>query len=461
MDLNQAIERFNKGVQYVNIVSAVTKNELTAVEAVNTDVPNLSMVKFIPASGAATRMFKNLYAYLEDQVDTDFVDTFFEYLEEFAFYEDLKKHLDMVGLDKHKVEDRVSVIKTLLNTEMNYGSFPKALIKFHRYEDWITTPIDEHIYEGENYLDGDEMNLHFTIAKEDEDRFNAYVKKVTEGKSHINITYSFQKERTNTMAVDLDNEPFTLENREVLYRPGGHGALLANLNELEEDIIFIKNIDNVSHRSQIEETIESKKMLASIGMEVKEQIDTYISDLLADDFVLTEIEQFIEEVLNITLKVELTKERSLDFLNRPLRVCGVVKNEGEPGGGPFVVDNGDYLDLQICETSEIDMNNEEQVEILNSSEYFNPVDLVCFVKDYKGEKYNLLDFSNKERYFISEKTYGGRPLKALEHPGLWNGAMHNWNTLFVEVPLSTFNPVKTVNDLLKEGHRAVQEVLSK
>lgn len=455
------MERFNKGVQYVDIVSAVTKNELTALESVSMEVPNQSMLKFIPASGAATRMFKDLYAYLEDQVDTKFVEAFFKHLEEFAFYEELKKPLDMELLDKHKVEDRVSIIKTLLNHEMNYGRFPKALIKFHRYEDWISTPIDEHIYEGENYLDANQVNLHFTISKEDEDRFNAYVKKATEGKDHINITYSFQKERTDTMAVDLANEPFTLENGEVLYRPGGHGALLANLNELEEDIIFIKNIDNVSHRSQVEETIESKKMLASIGIEVKEQIDTYIQDLLDNDFILTEIEQFIEEVLNITLKVELTKERALDFLNRPLRVCGVVKNEGEPGGGPFVVDNGDYLDLQICETSEIDMNNREQVEILNSSEYFNPVDLVCFVEDYKGEKYNLLDFSNKDRYFISEKTHEGKPLKALEHPGLWNGAMHNWNTLFVEIPLSTFNPVKTVNDLLKEGHRERQEVLSK
>ena len=196
-------------------------------------------------------------------------------------------------------------------------------------------------------------------------------------------------------------------------------------------------------------------MLAALGIQVKEELDAYIEDLLADTYDLAEIERFITESLHITLKTELDKEKALWFLNRPLRVCGVVKNEGEPGGGPYVVDNGDYCDLQICETAEINMDDAKQVDILNTAEFFNPVDLVCFVKDHKGEKFNLLDFSNENRYFISDKPHEGRPLKALEHPGLWNGAMHNWNTIFVEVPLSTFNPVKTVNDLLKTGHQAI------
>ena len=193
-------------------------------------------------------------------------------------------------------------------------------------------------------------------------------------------------------------------------------------------------------------------MLASVGLEVKEQIDKHIQGILDNEFDLSEIESFITSTLNISFKNELTKETALKILDRPLRVCGVVKNQGEPGGGPFIVDNGDYLDLQICEKAEIDLDNPEHLDILNSSQFFNPVDLVCFVKNYKEEKYNLLDYVNTDRYFISEKTYKGRKLKALEHPGLWNGAMHNWNTLFVEVPLSTFNPVKTVNDLLREGH---------
>lgn len=457
--MEQSVNKFKKGNQYINIVSAVTKNELTQIEHVKTENQNYSKIKFIPASGAATRMFKNLYSYLDDQVDTDFIEDFFIHLEEFAFYEELKMNIDMEQLDKNKKEDRIYIIKNLLNNKMNYGKLPKALIKFHRYEDKTLTPIDEHIFEGESYLEAESVNLHFTISKEDEKLFNEYVKKAIEGKDHINITYSFQKEQTDTLAVDMKNNPFILENGEVLYRPGGHGALLENLNEFDEDIIFIKNIDNVCHQSQVEDTVKSKKLLASVGMEIKEQIDSYIQDILNDNFNLLEIENFMNSTLNITLKNELTKERALEFLDRPLRVCGVVENEGEPGGGPYIVDNGDYFDLQICEKSEIDLNNEKQVQILNESEYFNPVDLVYFVKDYKNDKFNLLNYSNEDRYFISEKSYEGKPLKAIEHPGLWNGAMHNWNTLFVEVPLSTFNPVKTVNDLLKAGHQ--EKILSK
>jgi len=456
-----SIERFKRGTQYVNVAQAVSKNELTAVKAMNDNAKDYTKVKFIPASGAATRMFKKLYTYIDTQKNTPFIDEFFDHLEEFAFYDALEKQINLSVLDKETTEDRVFIIQQLLNQDMNYGSMPKALIDFHRYENSVTTPIDEHIYEGEHYLDSDEVNLHFTIAKADEQQFNEYVERVTDDKDAMNITYSFQKERTDTLAVDMDNEPFLLQNEEVLYRPGGHGALLDNLNDIEEDIIFIKNIDNVNHQSQTEVTIESKKKLAAIGTEVKQQIDQYLLDIEADKYDLDEIVAFIEGTLNIHLKDEneWTKDKALEFLNRPLRVAGVVKNEGEPGGGPYVVDNGDYYDLQICETSEIDGDNEEQVDIMNASEYFNPVDLVCFVKDYKGEKFDLMAYANEERYFISEKTYEGRPLKALEHPGLWNGSMHHWNTLFVEVPSETFNPVKTVNDLLKDGHQVVGEVV--
>jgi len=451
--LEQAIEKFKQGNQYVNVAAAVTEAELTAVDYVSEDYQKQDTVKFIPASGAATRMFKQLYAFIDEQENTEFIDTFFDHLEEFAFYDELLKYIDMERLDKNNLEDRVHIAKNLLNNDMNYGSSPKALIKFHEYEDGVTTPIDEQIFEGEKYLDAEDVNLHFTIAKEDEKAFKAYVKKATAGKENVEITYSFQEENTDTLAVDMNNEPFTLENGEVLYRPGGHGALLENLNNLDEDIIFIKNIDNVTHQSRVKPTIDSKKQLASIGMDVKQQIDAYMTALKTNDYELNEISDFIAETLSITVKNELTKERALAFLNRPLRVCGVVENKGEPGGGPYVVDNGDYLDLQICEKSEIDLADDEQVEILNHSEYFNPVDVVCFVKDYQGEKYDLLNYVNEDRYFISEKTHEGEPLKALEHPGLWNGAMHDWNTVFVEVPLATFNPVKTVNDLLKEGHR--------
>jgi len=456
-----SIERFKRGTQSVTVAQAVSKNELTAVKAMNDNAQGYTKVKFIPASGASTRMFKNLYTYLDKQKNTPFMDEFFDHLKDFAFYDALQEHINVSALDKETTEDRVFIIQHLLNEDMNYGSMPKALIAFHRYENTVTTPIDEHIYEGEHYLDSAEMNLHFTIAKEDEQQFNAYIERVTGDKDAMNITYSFQKERTDTLAVDMENEPFVLENEEVLYRPGGHGALLDNLNDREEDIIFIKNIDNVNHQSRTEATIASKKKLVSIGVEVKEQIDQYLLDIDSDAYDLDEIVAFIEDTLNIHLKDEneWTKEKAFEFLNRPLRVAGVVKNEGEPGGGPYVVDNGDYYDLQICEASEIDGDNDEQVNIMNASEYFNPVDLVCFVKNYQGEKFDLMEYANEERYFISEKTYEGRPLKALEHPGLWNGSMHHWNTLFVEVPSETFNPVKTVNDLLKDGHQVVGEAV--
>jgi hypothetical protein len=451
--MDKIIDKFKKGTQYVNIVSPVTANELTKVDLVTDDYINKKCIKFIPASGAATRMFKDLYKYLGDKVDTDFVGRFFGDLEQFAFYDGIEELIDSKKLDKETIDGRIEIISIILSNGLNYGNLPKALIKMHSYEGCSATPIDEHIYEGEQYLNKDSVGLHFTISEEHEELFKSYTEKALFGKDNVNITYSFQKKITDTLAVEMDNNPFLLENGEVLYRAGGHGALIENLNDLDADIVFIKNIDNVCHKSHVDETIDSKKMLASVGFEVKEQIDRYISDILSDDFDLDEINVFLKDTLNIVCKDVLTKESALSFLDRPLRVCGMVKNQGEPGGGPFVVDNGDHLDLQICEKSEIDLNDEEKMKILESSQFFNPVDLVCFLKDYKDEKFNLLDFVNRDRYFISEKTYKGRSLKALEHPGLWNGAMHNWNTLFVEVPLSTFNPVKTVNDLLRYGHR--------
>jgi hypothetical protein len=252
----------------------------------------------------------------------------------------------------------------------------------------------------------------------------------------------------------MNNEPFKLDDGNILYRAGGHGALIENLNDIDADIIFIKNIDNVCHRDHVKETIDSKKKLAAIGYEIKKKSDELLLGLIEGTVELESVEIFITSTLKITLNKELTQEMALKILNRPFRVCGVVRNQGDPGGGPFLVDNGDYVDLQICETAELDLKDPSKKAILDGAHYFNPVDLVCFVKDYKGFKYNLLNFINEDRYFISEKSLKGKRLKALEHPGLWNGAMHHWNTIFVEVPLITFNPVKTVNDLLKKGHKA-------
>lgn len=341
--MNQSIKKFKQGDQYVNIAAAVTKNELTTIVKILPTNNELTKIKFTPASKVATRMFKHLYTYLDDQITNNFVDQFFNHLEEFAFYDELSRSADFEKLDKNKVEGRVVIIQNLLNNEMIYGDLPKALIEFHRYENQTTTPIDEQIYDGEQYLNSDPVNLHFTIAEEDKTLFNEYVTNVINGKDYIDITYSFQKKHTHTMAVDLDNKPFHLENGEILYHPGGHGSLLDNLNDLEEDIVFIKNIDNVSHRSQIEETIEAKNMLTSIGLEVKQQIEAFIVDLISDEYNLVEIKAFIKETLNITLKNEMRKDRAIEFLNLPLRVVGVVKNKGEPGGGTYIVDNGGLL----------------------------------------------------------------------------------------------------------------------
>lgn len=451
--MEEYIEKFRQGTHYMNIVSAVTEKELTKANDITDEYLEQKCVKFVPASGAATRMFKDLYTFLEDKKETEFIEQFFAHLEEFAFYEDIKEYVEENQLDKTTTEGRLRIADSVVKSGLSYGNLPKALLKMHTYDEKTTTPIDEHIFEGEQYLDQEAVHLHFTIGEEHEKQFNEYVNQTIQGKDNIDITYSFQKAETNTPAVDMNNEPFYLENGEVFYRPGGHGALLENLNDVDADIIFIKNIDNVCHKSRVADTIESKKELASVGLEVQAQIKEYVTGILSDEYNLEEIGQFIKETLNITLKTELTKDKALELLNRPLRVCGMVSNNGEAGGGPFVVDNGDYLDLQICEKAEIELTDSAKQAIFESSEYFNPVDIVCFVKDYKGEKFDLRKYTNEDRYFISEKTHQGQAIKALEHPGLWNGAMDNWNTLFVEVPLTTFNPVKTVNDLLRDGHR--------
>ncbi|NCC79651.1 MAG: DUF4301 family protein [Clostridia bacterium] len=452
--MEKSIEKFRKGTNYVKIESAVTEEHLTPVTEISDDYLKLKCIKFIPASGAATRMFEDLYKYMEDEVETEYIKMFFEKLEDFAFYEDLREFMEKEHLEKDVPFDRIRIIAHLLgDSGMNYGSLPKALIKMNTYEGFSTTPIEEHLYEGERYLNEENAQYHFTISRDHEALFNKFMATVLERRDNIIVTYSFQKPETDTLAVDLDNKPFRNEEGELLYRPGGHGALIENLNDLEADILFIKNIDNVCHKDYVEDTIEAKKALASIGYETKERIDGAIEALLSDDYDKNAVEDLIRSVLRIDYEGELTRDRALSFLNRPLRVCGVVRNQGEPGGGPFVVKNRDYSDLQICEKSEIDLRDPEQMEHLNSSAFFNPVDLVCFVKDHRGEKFNLLDFVNEDRYFISRKTYKGKEIKALEHPGLWNGAMDNWNTLFVEVPLSTFHPVKKVNDLLKPCRR--------
>lgn len=429
--MKETIKKFEKGTSFLSIDKVVSKEDLNFVHK-EYSLENLDIVKFIPASGAATRMFQNLYEYLEIGKDSDFMDTFFNDIMLFPFYEELK----LEGMTKKEQ------VKTVLN---HYGDKPKALIKIHKYENTVT-PIDEHIYEALQYLNNEDLHLHFTISKNHEKWFNEYVKDL---KNDVKITYSFQNPDTDTLAVDLDNKPFVLENGETLYRAGGHGALIHNLNELDADIIMIKNIDNVCHRNMIKDTIDSRKELLNIGLEVQENIFKYCNDLENDNYNMDEIKDFVKNTLLISSDT-YDKEFLQRILNRPLRVCGVVKNEGEPGGGPFIIKGESFSSPQIVEMKELDTTKDK--EVIDSASYFNPVDVVCFVKDKDKQKYDLLNYIDESRYFISQKSYKGRTLKALEHPGLWNGAMHDWNTVFVNVPLTTFNPIKTVNDLLRKGH---------
>jgi len=431
---------------FVRILRAIEKKDLLDTTSINADYLNLETVKFVPASGAATRMFSHLYEFLDSSLKTKAVSLFLENIDKFAFYNDIKEEV------KHLND--LELIEYILKSGLHLGELPKALIKMHKYDNFTATPIDEHIFEAKEYLNKTDARIHFTISPEHEHKFNEYLKHALIGNEHIKIDYSFQDKKTDAMALDKNNNPFTLENGEILYRPAGHGALLQNLNDINADLIFIKNIDNVCHRSHVEDTIISKKKLASIGINLKAKIEKFIADLNNNSYNLKRIVKFINEVLKVDLKKEeIDKETALKLLDRPLRVVGVVENTGEPGGGPFIVDDGKYISPQIVEMAEIDFDADGFVAI--SGEYFNPVDMVCFIKNYKGEKYNLEDYINHNRYIVVEKTHEGKTIKSLEYPGLWNGSMHYWNTVFVELPISTFNPVKTVNDLLREKHRDI------
>lgn len=439
--MNDYIKKINKKSS-VNIVRPIEEKDLINTTLINDKYLDLKSVKFVPASGAATRMFSHLYTFLDNKVRDKNVSLFLDNIEKFAFYEDIK--------DQVKKLNEYELVEYVLKSGLNYGNLPKALIKMHKYDCVTSNPIDEHIYEAKEYLNKDHARIHFTISPDHEKLFNDYINSIKADLGSIEIDYSFQDKATDAMAIDEFNNPFIKEDGQILYRPAGHGALLQNLNSIEADLIFIKNIDNVCHRSHVEDTIISKKRLASIGINLKAKIDKYIIDLLQANYNLEEIKNFIKDVLKVESYEELDKDKVLNILDRPLRIAGVVRNQGEPGGGPFIVDDGIYTSPQIVEMSEIDLSL--YGDAVKNSKYFNPVDMVCFVKRYNGEKYNLLDYINHDRYIVVEKTYEGKKIKSLEYPGLWNGSMHYWNTVFVEIPITTFNPVKTVNDLLRDKH---------
>ena len=444
----------------------------------------IDLLKFVPASGAASRMFKSLFTALEDLqkgkgrsevIKDKEVALFLEQLDRFAFYEDLQQLAAKENLSIEDVPLQKLLEWKLLTKGLNYGNLPKGLLKFHTYPDGYRTPLEEHFVEGAAYSKNNSsvVKIHFTVSPEHQQAFEKHVAEILPKYEKLfgvkyQISFSQQKPSTDTIAVTPEDEPFRNNNGSLLFRPAGHGALLENLNDLEADIIFIKNIDNVVPDQLKKPTIDYKKSLAGLLLSLQEEIFIYQKTLKEHHFsdlesgFYAEASNFLENVLNIIPPHDQyysEKEELYDYLNqkfnRPLRICGMVKNQGEPGGGPFFAKNQDgSVSLQIVESSQVDFKDPEQATIAHHATHFNPVDLVCAVKDYRGEKYNLLDFSDPKTGFISLKSKDGKELKAQELPGLWNGAMSDWNTLFVEVPIETFNPVKTVTDLLRKEHQS-------
>lgn len=460
------------------IVKFSAEEEAQLLEAWDAYLQNdHKVVKFVPASGAASRMFKDLFAFLEADYDaptTAFEKKFCDNLPKFAFYPELDAVCrEKEGKSLQELSDQGQykrIVAYLLNKEgLNYGALPKGLLRFHKYEEGNRKAMTEHLVEGALYTQDQQhhVNLHFTVSPEHRSLFEAETQNVQAGVEeaygvHFDISFSEQKSSTDTIAAAADNQPFR-DKGKLLFRPGGHGALIENLNDLNADVVFIKNIDNVVPDRLKDCTVHYKKLLAGHLVSLQAKVFDYLRLLDSGKYSheqLVEIIQFLQQQL-FTRKEDLKEMEDGDLvlylkkkLNRPMRVCGMVRNEGEPGGGPFLVYNEDgSIALQILESSQIDMNDPQKAALFKQGTHFNPVDLVCAIRDYKGNDFYLPDFVDKKTGFISSKSKNGQELKALELPGLWNGAMSNWNTVFVEVPIDTFNPVKTVNDLLREQHQ--------
>ncbi len=464
------------------IIHLTTKQKELYINTYHTAIlAGINISRFVPASGAATRMFKNYFDYLNthnklgkvSQPSSDITE-FAKEISKLPFYNELFEKLNITPqslIDNDALLPKI--IDCLLDTKgINYGQLPKGVLKFHAnsHPIEITTPIHEHMIEAAIYGKdfNDRVQIHFTVSPDHEKLFKHIIeiaKPIYEAhyNVHYHISFSHQKLTTDTIAVTSSNEPFRDEKGSLVFRPGGHGALIENLNDIKSDIVFIKNIDNVVPHRKMHDTIEYKKILAGLLISIQTKIFSTLAKLnhASSDEIQNEIIPFIKKDIGISLpeKVELLdgdllKQFLNGILNRPIRVCGMVKNEGEPGGGPFWVrDSEGNLSMQIVESSQIDLTDPAKVEIIKKSTHFNPVDIVCSLKNYQNKKINLTLYVDPDTGFISKKSMNGKPLKALELPGLWNGAMAHWLTFFVEVPLTTFNPVKTLNDLFRDNHQ--------
>lgn len=482
------LESFRKGFGYLKLkgaasvgngILAPTDDEAEAYIQAWSDykAEGHDIAKFVPASGAASRMFKNLFEFLDSDSTvptTDFEKIFFAHIHSFAFFDALNDACFLCegkGVDALVEEgDYKAVVACLLGEEgLNYGQLPKGLLQFHAYDDCAKTPVEEHLTEAALYASSrGEAEVHFTVSSEHRQLFQQLIDRVLPAltdqyKISFKVSLSEQKPSTDTIAVNMDDTPFRTADGRLLFRPGGHGALIENLNELDADIVFIKNIDNVVPDRLKADTVFWKQVIAGVLVQVQRQAFAYLRLIESGKYSHTDLEDIIRFVRH-TLGCDMPGLKDMEDtelivfltakLNRPIRVCGVVKNVGEPGGGPFLAYNPDgSVSLQILESSQIDKDNEAYMKMFAEGTHFNPVDIVCAVRNYKGEKFRLPDFVDPATGFISYKSKDGKELKALELPGLWNGAMSNWSTVMVEVPLSTFNPVKTVNDLLRPSHQ--------
>lgn len=506
-EVEHQLELFEEGFPFPTIVQAADEEHGIRVlteeeqrEALETwsaalRDPSVRVLKFVPASGAASRMFRDLFAYMEGGEPTESVLQVLDRMEDFAFYDDLNKAC-MLG-ERGKGARRLidagegrTVVRYLLTEEgLHYGSLPKALILFHKYRDRPRTAVEEHLAEGAKYARpvSGMVHLHFTLSPEHIHPFKTLLSRRQSDledafSAAYDITTSTQKPSTDTIAVGPDNKPIRDDEGRLIFRPGGHGSLIENLSEVDADIIFIKNIDNVVPDSEKSSTIIYKQILGGVLVQLRDRVYHFMEELRDETHVssatIREVEDFLRSAFcvkisthsdstaesDVVAELERNQEKEStiltlrSLLNRPIRVCGMVRNEGEPGGGPYIIRREDgTTSLQILESTQIDHDDPEAERQFRESRFFNPVDLVCCTRDFRGNSFDLTRFVDKSTGFISHKSRNGQPLKALERPGLWNGAMAYWNTCFVEVPADTFNPVKTVNDLLRPIHQAVEE----
>lgn len=457
--INKQMTDFENGFPYSDIVSACIidngafnfdNNMDKYIDLYDSECNKYKIVKFVPASGAATRMFKDLFEFLSSGEMNKTTRTVMDNLDRFAFWDDLKSVLPANPTDTDKINYLIN------KCGLNYGNLPKGLLQFHKYENECRTAVAEHLIEGALYARANDIvRIHFTVSPEHMDGFQDLLNKIVpiyEQKFGVkyDISMSVQKSQTDTIAVNMDNTPFRNQDGTLLFRPAGHGALIENLNDIDGDIMFIKNIDNVCPDSMRDDTTRYKKLIGGLLIETQNKIFEYLCALDNGTANINEISDFIKNTLCITLPEEISADIARTILNRPIRICGIIKNTGAPGGGPFLVrDTDGIISPQIVEPGQI---APEKISILHNGEFFSPTDIACTVRDYQGNKFNLLNYIDETAGFISNKSKNGRELRAMERPGLWNGAMSKWNTIFVVTPATTFTPAKTIIDLITPDH---------